>query len=484
MIKNFLSDALKYLPAQVTPAIAGFISIPIITRIFLPHDYGNFSLVMATVMVLTTVVDWLPISVIRFYPAYERHKNLNVFYGNTIKLSFISIIFLSFLFLILAFWMKSHLDFQLSGLMFIGIGVFILLAVFNFFQYFLRAKRQVKWYSGFAVWKSIMAYGIGFGLIFLFKMGIESLLWGIMLSVVVILPLLWRKAAENKYWLKEKLNISLIKEMTKYSLPLVLGNLAAWILSLSDRYVLEFYRGTEEVGIYSASYNISEKSIMLLTSLFMLAAGPISIHIWEKEGKEKSADFLNKITRFYLIICIPAVIGFSILSRPIVYIMAGQQYFGGYKIIPFVTSGMLLLGLQHRFQAGFIYYKKTGYVTFSIVLSGLLNLFLNIIFIPKYGYFAAAVTTLVSYSFLLLLMILLSRRFFIWKFPFRSLMNVIFASSIMGIIVYYFGHRLETSLMVKLFSGIALGISVYFFILMLIKELSTKRIQLFYFLKR
>ena len=69
--------------------------------------------------------------------------------------------------------------------------------------------------------------------------------------------------------------------------PLVIGNLAAWILSVSDRYILEIFQGSEEVGIYSASYNISERSIMLITALFMLASGPISIHIWEKESKEK-----------------------------------------------------------------------------------------------------------------------------------------------------------------------------------------------------
>jgi len=74
MTKDFLKDTVKYLPAQIAPGIVGFISIPIITRIFLPQDYGKYSLVMATVMVLTALVGWLPMSIIRFYPAYERDK--------------------------------------------------------------------------------------------------------------------------------------------------------------------------------------------------------------------------------------------------------------------------------------------------------------------------------------------------------------------------------------------------------------------------
>ncbi|GAG39100.1 unnamed protein product, partial [marine sediment metagenome] len=84
MTEGFLKDIFKYMPAQVVPGIVGFVSIPIITRLFLPQDYGNYSLVMATVMILTTLLGWLTMSIIRFYPAYERDKKLDYFFGNII----------------------------------------------------------------------------------------------------------------------------------------------------------------------------------------------------------------------------------------------------------------------------------------------------------------------------------------------------------------------------------------------------------------
>jgi O-antigen/teichoic acid export membrane protein len=253
-------------------------------------------------------------------------------------------------------------------------------------------------------------------------------------------------------------------------MPLVVGNLAAWILSLSDRYILEGYKGSAEVGIYSASYNISEKSIMLITTLFMLASGPIVMNIWEKDGKKKSADFVTEVTRYYLIICIPAVIGLIVLSKTIVHVMTGEQYSEGYIIFPFVVSGVLFLGLQQRFQAGFLFYKKTKYITFSIIASGLLNLVLNLILIPKHGYYAAAVTTFISYIFLLLLMIVLSRRLFIWKFPLSSMIKTLIAAGVMGIIVYFISKGLAVSVAASLIVSIAAGILVYFSLLFLFKE--------------
>jgi len=64
MIIDLFKDILKYLPAQIVPAMMGFISIPIITRLFDPADYANYILVIATVSVLITIVGWLPMSII------------------------------------------------------------------------------------------------------------------------------------------------------------------------------------------------------------------------------------------------------------------------------------------------------------------------------------------------------------------------------------------------------------------------------------
>jgi len=116
--------------------------------------------------------------------------------------------------------------------------------------------------------------------------------------------------------------------------------------------------------------------------------------------------------------------------------------------------------------------------------SGLLNLFLNFLFIPRYGYFAAAITTLISYAFLLFLMIILSRRFFVWEFPFKSLVKVTCASGIMGIMVYSLGNSLASSVLINLILSICAGAGVYFLTLILLREFSPEEIQTFRDLKQ
>jgi O-antigen/teichoic acid export membrane protein len=476
MIHGFVKDLVKYLPAQIAPALMGLITIPIVTRLFPPEDYGNYVLVVSTVSVLTTIVGWLSMSIVRFYPAFQRDERLPELYSSVIKWLIVSVFSVVGIFLSIVFMMRTQFRDQLYHLMLIGALVFAVSSTFHVLQHFLRAKRYVGWYSSFSIWGSVARVGIGITLVITVGLGAEGLLWGTVLSLAVALPFLW-KIAVGKFSWRANFSTGLAKEMAKYSFPLVVGNMAAWILSLSDRYILEFSRGAQEVGIYSASYSVSEKTILLLASLFMLASGPIGMHIWEKDAKEKSQEFVSKLTRYYLIICLPAVVGLSVLARPAIAILTAPQYYEGFRIVPLVAIGALFLGLQQRFQAGLVFHKRTSLIMLSIIASGLLNLVLNFLLVPRYGYMAAAVTTLVSYALLLLAMAIVSRRYFVWDFPVKSLTKAACASAIMAAVIYPIGNSLTSSPLANLAISISVGVVVYSVALLVLGEIQPNERQ-------
>lgn len=474
MTKYFIKDMVCYLPSQVVPGIVGLVSIPIFTRLFPPIDYGNYNLVLTTVMILNILIGWLPVSITRFHPGYERENKLDYFYMNILNLTFISILTITILFLFFFFLVRPSISLEVCSLMYIGLGVFIVASIFNVFLYFLRIKRLVNWFSGFTVWKSIGSLGIALLLIFFLKIGIESLLWGIILSILTILPILWKKTMEGRSTLYFKIDLCLTKEMLWYGFPLALSNIAIWMLDLSDRYFLAFFKGPHEVGIYSVNYYVAGHGILLIASLFALASGPILMQIWENQGEAKCKAFLNKITRYYLLICIPVIVILSTLSKPIINILADKRYVEGFKIIPYVSLGIFFFGLNDIFASSLLLYKKTKFITFAVVISGLLNLILNFLFIPIYGYTAAAIITLISYFILLLMMIIFSRRFFIWEFPFKSLSKIICASAIMAIIVFFVANKSSLFTLKYLILFIFFGGLIYLALLFLFEEIDPK----------
>jgi len=479
MIKDLFKDIAQYLPSKLIPAIIGILAIPILTRLLSPVDYGNYVLVIATVSIMSALASWAGISVRRFYSAYEKEEKTSEFTDLIMKLTFFSIVVISIAFLCIFFPLRDYLPRSLFHLMSIGMFVFVLTSLFSVLLDFLRINRQIKWYSSFFVWKRATAWVFGVLFIILFRLGAEGLLWGTVLSTGVALPLLWKIAAGKSHIHIMSRGVPLQRtiEMAKYSFPLVAGNLGAWILSLSDRYILQFFRGPQEVGIYSISYQISQSSIMLLVWSFALAFSPLSIIIWEKQGERASQEFLTKGTRYFLLLCIPGVIGISMLGKPILNLLSTPNYYEGAKIIPLVVLGIFFRGLNQRFGAGLSFSKKTHFFMYSLIISGLLNLGLNFLFIPKYGYMAAAVTTLISYAFLLLLTIIFSRRFFVWEFPFKSLAKAMCASSLMGIVVYHIGNSLTSSTLLNLILGVVIGVIVYFLMLFLLQEFKPSEIQ-------
>jgi O-antigen/teichoic acid export membrane protein len=479
MIRVFLKDMLKYAPAQIVPGLVGFIAIPILTRLFPPDDYGNYILVIATVNIMVTMVGWLSTSIIRFYPAYKKEYKLDIFYSTITKLLGMTIGLISCLYLLMLWALKHQLNSKLHSLLLIGTLLFIAQGTFLVLQYILRAKRNVNWFTIFAVWNSVSSLGLGLLLVMLFKCGVEGLLLGSFLAIFLSVPFLWHFSINTARTTIKSISKNLASEMAKYGLPLVAGNLAAWILSLSDRYVLEYFLGSAQVGLYSASYGLAERSIILINTLFMLAAGPISINIWERDGIKASQDFVAKQTRYYLLICVPAVVGLSVLAKPIISLLTPEVYHEGYIIIPFVALGAFFLGLQQCFQSGLLFYKKTRFIMICVIISAFINLGLNFIFVPYYGYKAAAMITLVSYFFLLVSMIIGSRTIYTWEFPFNSLIKTTSASIVMGIIIYkVINNNSSDSIRLSIILLICLlGFIIYSILLFSLKEIQTEELN-------
>ncbi len=474
MSNGFMKDMLKYLPAQVVPGFVGLVSIPIVTRIFPPGEYGDYSLAAATVMILSTLFGWLPTSVIRYYPAYEREGRLGAFNVTVVKLAVIALAALAVLYYAPLVALRVRMPAGLWQLLMIGGLLFIVTCAFNLLQYFLRSKRLVGRFSAFAVWHSVAGFGLGIALILLLGFGIEGLLIGTAASIVLVLPLLWREAMGKGTHLRlaDRIDRQAARGVFAYGMPLVVSNMAAWILSLSDRYVIGLFRDNSEVGVYSLSYNIADKSLMLLVTLFVMASGPVGVTIWENRGEQESKRFVTEVTRLYLLMCVPIVVGLSVLSKHVVGIMAGSEYGGGYRVMPYVLFGVLLLGLEQRYQAGLLYHKRTSLITAATIVAGLLNMILNVLFIPAYGYFAAAITTLVSYMVHLLLTIRFSRRVFAWDFPWRSLANTAVASGAMAIVVYLGASATGLAPVVELILCTLAGMAIYCVALLMLREFS------------
>lgn len=188
---------------------------------------------------------------------------------------------------------------------------------------------------------------------------------------------------------------TLLKTSLIFSLALIPHGISQWIISSSDRLIIECILGSKEVGIYSLAYNIS-MVLMLINSAIALALPPYMIKNY-KNWKEQNYD--NKIIKIYTFI---SLVLFLILLS--IYIV-DKLYFGilgyyGQEMIPLIFLiyfGIYLLGLYY-FYANYLFYHKKAYIISKTTFyAAIINIILTILFIYILGVIGAAFSTIIAY---------------------------------------------------------------------------------------
>lgn len=176
------------------------------------------------------------------------------------------------------------------------------------------------------------------------------------------------------------------------SLPLVFHGIALNILSQSDRTMITVLADASQTGIYSLVYNFGMIATVLTTAL-----DGVWLPWFMVQMKASNFQDINKRASDYIKFMTCAMFGLILVGPEILKLLAAPAYWEGTSIIPpivlanyFIFVYTFYVNIEH-------YYKKTVRITGNTLIAAGVNIILNYILIPKYGYVAAAYTTLISY---------------------------------------------------------------------------------------
>jgi O-antigen/teichoic acid export membrane protein len=471
ILKDTGKDALRYVPAKAVPAMVNFIGLLIFTHIFSADDYGNYFIVLATISVMSIIgSNWITNSVIRFYPEFNLRQDLDRFFTNVIFAFIICNLVIVSLYVLGFFFLKSRIPPALIPFLNLSLFAYLSSATYFVFLFFLRASLQATAFSTYEIISSVGKFVVALVLAFFFKIGAISLLWGMLLMSVLLSVSISKRFSIVRRVRTELFSKEISKDFFKYGSPLAIFSLSTWLLVLSDRYMLQFFTTAKDVGIYSVSFSAVDRSIGMIYSVLMLAAFPIIVSTWEEKGKEITQQLIKELSRYFFIVCIPAFVGLSILSKDIFTLFMGDSFVESFRLVPLFAFCSLLMGLFQYAGKGFDIYKRTLLLALICFISGLANVGLNILLIPVYGYMGAGIAKAVSYLLLLIIGIKIVHPIMAWRAPLRSLSKIIFSAASMGAVLMLLRKLLTTSL-VNLILLIAIGMCVYLTLLVLSREI-------------
>lgn len=196
----------------------------------------------------------------------------------------------------------------------------------------------------------------------------------------------------------KRINTAYWKYAAGISIPLVFHLIGGLIMNNTDRIFITKYCGAEYTALYSVVYSISMIVFLLNTSLNQ-AWNPWLFDCLNKNEYAPVRKYHKPFIAFYCAISIAVML----LAPEIVYIFGGEQYMQAIYIMPAIIMGLVCQFMYSLFVSTEIYHKKTTGIAVRTLTAGLVNLVLNIVFIPRFGYEAAAYTTLFSYFILMIL---------------------------------------------------------------------------------
>lgn len=255
-----------------------------------------------------------------------------------------------------------------------------------------------------------------------------------------------------------------------FSFPFLGVNITTALLNQSDRLIVQPLAGDTQLGIYSANYTIPSMVLLMISTGVMRGVYPVLLKSYNRDEPKQAAELLSQAIRYYLLLALPAVTGLISLSRRVSALFLGEEYFENGFVISVVAVGLLCSGLVEYSNKPWELTANTKPIFKNTVISAALNIILNLVFIPVYGYRTAAVSTLLSFFLYLILSAAGSRKRINWYVKKESLLKIALACAVMFISLLGLKLLLPNNL-IGLVILVLSGVAIYSAVLLLTGEL-------------
>lgn len=214
--------------------------------------------------------------------------------------------------------------------------------------------------------------------------------------------------------IRPRFDLAIWKNLVVTTVPVGLTLVFNLVYFRADTFILSVAKSSTEVGIYGLAYKFFESALVMPTFI-MNALYPILLRNYATDR----ADFVRNIRAAILWMAGLSTAGtiVAIIAAPYVFPFFGKQFTD--SVLPFqiLIASAPIYFLSSLYMWLMLIFKKRKTLALIYLLGMIINISLNLVFIPKYSYLAAALITGVSESFILLLTYYLSRE---WKYADRD----------------------------------------------------------------
>jgi O-antigen/teichoic acid export membrane protein len=458
----------------IVTTLLGLIQLPIITKWLGTDLYGTWSLINVTISLIVSFASLaLSITVIRFLAA---EKDINKVREDFLSACCVTVISCG-IFTILLFCFSDLLatnvfkDAGISGYIKLASILILLNALHLLPLAFFRMRGQIGLYSIFYLIYQVLQ----------FILIVTALLLGYSLTGVIIAFIATGIIFNvvTLFIIFKKIGIQLprfthMKSYIRWGLPLTPNLAMLWIMSASDRYIVNYFLGLSAAGVYSASYAIGQYAYFFLMPIGIVLY-PAIIKSYEAGKISDTKNYLRLSLKYFMMLAIPSAFGLSILAKPLLRILTTTDFVTGSIVIPLIAFSTIFFGIYQYMLYVIRILNKNPLEPILLGISAVLNIVLNIILIPIMGIAGAALATLIAYAVLGIMTAIITRRYLKYDLSISFIIKSIIASAFMTLLIWLLNPQSVALVMISIIGGAI----IYFAVLFLIRGFNRNEITFF-----
>ena len=283
----------------------------------------------------------------------------------------------------------------------------------NFLAY-MRSVNKVNAIVIASLVNSVVSLSLNVVLLLVLRMGIYGIIiaslagiWADNLYCYVVCG--YRKITKTPFSLTKEQ----IKEMLRYSIPLIFTGLAWWVNNSLDRFFIAHYCGVEVNGIYA----VANKIPSLLTAVHSVIYQAMQLSVFSEMKSADSKEYMKKMYSIYNFIMVLAGAVLIVINVPLAHILFKGEYFIAWKYVPILLMCTIVYSVIGYTTIIAAVSSETMTITVGTVSGAAVNALLNFLLIPKWGLFGAVLATLAGYLVIWCVLIIKVEKKLDLKFP-------------------------------------------------------------------
>ncbi len=391
-VKKITKNTAIYSMGNILYKLLGFLLIPIYT-IYIPiSSFGILALLEISILIFTSLLTFgISNGHQRYYYLEKNSGN----YGIFLFTNYSAQIVLAALALSSMYYFAPELTRLLLGDA-AYTPLFKLCLIITYFELLIIVPKQILQYEEkpfLFVLYGLINLAVGFSttiyLVVFQNYGLSGILIGRLLgsicTFIIGFILIILKTVKFKY------DLAALKRSMSYGIPLVISGIGYLIFTFSDRYMLNWLTDSVETGKYSFGLKIANFIYLILIQSIGISYLP---NVFKYESSDDNKRFYIKMLNYYCYSLTVIILTFLFFYKLILSTMINDsQYWQGLVIVPVLSLNFLINGMNYFLNVGIYLQNKTKYYIIATVTAALVNISLNLILIPEYGFIGPAIAS-------------------------------------------------------------------------------------------